>query len=248
MKTHYIQPLFALPLALALAGGWAHADTDLQVTELWAGGLPGAEAISDWFEITNFGDEPAIGLDGNLYYDDRSNDPLLSDAITRIDTIAPGESVVVLTTWEDDYNNDVEAALAAFVAMWEPMPDLQVGVVHFGSGLGASGDAVSIFNGNTAEALTIDYVEYTGAPTALSYVSEADGTWGGRLAQVGVLGAREGNLPADNLSPDPPVGSPGVVVPEPTSIGLLLSGMLAWLWTVRRRRVRQVCGKNTGEW
>ena len=78
---------------------------------MWVGGLDGTEATSDWFEFTNFGDMAAIGLDGNLYYDDNSADPTVDDQMFGVDTIAPGESVIYLTSWEDDWATAADAIL-----------------------------------------------------------------------------------------------------------------------------------------
>src|SRR5690606_16794884 len=132
-------------------------------------------------------------LDGNLYFDDASNDPTASDPMVGIDSIAPGESVIYLTTWEDGFNNVLEDAVAAFVAMWQPPAGLQIGSVTLGSGFGGEGDAANIFTGNPAGAEVIDRVEYPGpAMSVESFVSNADGSWTPMLAQVGVLGAYAG--------------------------------------------------------
>jgi len=221
-------------LLSSLAAGSAHAAANLQITELWAGGLSGSENTSDWFELTNFGDTAATGLDGNLYYDDNSDDPTVNDPMTGIDTIAPGESVIYLASWEDDYST-LSAAIADFVAMWGApngaLSSVQIGGVIGGSGLSGGGDAVNVFDGNTAGATTLDRESYSSSMLA-SWVSDASGNWNDDLAQVGVLGGYEGNLDATSSNGAPPIGSPGAV-PEPTSLALLSLGGLAML---RRRR------------
>ena len=104
-------------LLAIIATAPTYAVVDLQITEMWIGGLEGSEATSDWFEITNFGDTAATGLTADLlYYDDDSADPTKDDPLLGVDTIAAGESVVYLVSWEDDF--DLAAATDAFVAMW----------------------------------------------------------------------------------------------------------------------------------
>lgn len=227
--------LFGMAVA-ATAALVAHpviAASDLQITEMWAGGLAGAEATSDWFELTNFGDMDAVGLDGNLFWDDDSFDATKNDPLVGIDTITPGESVIYVVSWEDDFATSADA-INAFTAMWAaPNGDLtgvQIGFVDGGSGLGGSGDTAVIFDGNTSQANAIDFESYSVSPQLESFVSAADGAWtNNTFAQVGVLDAYAGNLPATDEISSPPVGSPGTVgtvVPEPTGIALAVLGVL----------------------
>ncbi|MCA9264831.1 MAG: hypothetical protein KDA60_13320, partial [Planctomycetales bacterium] len=205
------------------------AEAILKFTEVWPGGFLGAEATSDWFELTNFGDMPATGIDGNYFFDDASNSPAQSDPLRGIDTINVGESVIFITSWEDDFNAVTEDAIAAFEEMWGPLGDVQVGYVPFGSGFGGS-DAAVLFDSNQPDANTIDFIAFDSVGSVASFVSEPDGTWVPRLAQAGVWGAYAGNLPAHDLAPDPPIGSPGVVVPEPGCGSLLaIAGVVVGL-------------------
>jgi len=225
--------------AVLLSSLWAApalATVDLQITEIWPGGLAATESTSDWFELTNFGDMAATGLDGTLYYDDSHGDATRDDAMFGIDTIAPGESVIYLVSWEDDYNLSSQA-IDAFEAMWAPYPagSVQIGYVDGGRGLGGSGDAVNVFDGNTSGANVIDNESYALGGFVESYVSKGNGTWNEDLAQVGVLEAYEGNFGADNGVADPPIGSPGSV-PEPTSAGLALLTIAGLLCRAARRR------------
>ena len=207
------------------------AAPNLQITEIWAGGLAGAEATSDWFELTNFGDMAATGLDGNLYYDDDSADPTKDDALVGIDTIAPGESVIYVVSWEDDWATSTDA-IDDFIAMWGNVA--QVGYVDGGSGLGDGGDAAWVFDGNTNAANLIDWEAYSVTTQEESFVSSPDGTWvENTFAQDGVWGAYQGNSNAtDDIGSTPPIGSPGQV-PEPTGLALAVIG--AALFAARRR-------------
>ena len=215
-------------LALTVSPAYA---MNLQITEIWAGGLDGSEYTEDWFEVTNFG-ESTESL-GGLYYDDDSADPTKDSPLMGIDTIAPGESVI--------YVVDESTGISLFEDMWgSPNGDLsnvQIGYVD-GSGLGGGGDAVYLFDGNTSEANLVATAAYSVDTQLESFVSGADGTWvENTFAANGVLGAYEGNLPAtDEPEMGHPIGSPGVV-PEPSMAAMML-GLLAAAGMAFRRSNR----------
>lgn len=254
--------LFRLALLAALSiTATARAASNLQITEMWAGGVDGTEATSDWFELTNFGDMAATGLNGTLFYDDDSQDPEKNDPLVNIDTIAPGESVIYLTSWEDNYLTPGDA-VAAFEAMWgSPAGDLtgvQIGWVVGGSGLSGGGDATAIFSGNTAGSPVVD-VEFYQPPAgtnanAASFIPDPIGSFvsfPSLQSVAGVMGAYEGNLPAgDGILLDDndiiigmvdvpnAVGSPGFAtapVPEPSTIFMITLSMAGVAATARRR-------------
>ena len=154
MKTQLMSKwMLGLGLAAWMSVGatTAHATFDLQITEIWAGGLDGTEATPDWIELTNFGDTAATGLDGNLYYDDSSNLPTVNDALTGIDTIAPSESVIYLIDPEEDFLT-LGNAITAFINMWGlPNGDLtgvQIGGIIGGAGLGKHTGGSAEFGGS----------------------------------------------------------------------------------------------------
>jgi len=223
-------------MATGMIGSGAFATADLQITEMWGGGLSGTEATSDWFELTNSGTSAATGVD-SLSYDDDSANPEADDAMVGISTIAPGESVIFITSWEDDWATAADAILA-FTTQWGApngnLAGVQIGYVDGGGGLGGGGDAVFIFDGNTAGANIIDTEGYSVSTSEPTFVSAADGTWtDNTLAQDGVLGAYLSNGLASDGVTLPAIGSPGVV-PEPASLALLGLGGLVMLG--RRRK------------
>lgn len=238
----------SLVVALAALSGMAigqpaHAAADLQITEMWGGGLPGGEVISDWFELTNFGPDPATSLDGNIYYGDNGTagtgaDPYVP--LAGIDTIAPGESVIYLVSWEDDWATAADA-IDDFEDMWGPpngdLSGAQIGYAADGGGLGGGGDGVAVRTGPFVISSTlIDTESYTVDTQEESFVSLPDGTWvDNTFAQDGKWGAYTGNFNATDGDAGPPIGSPGKTIPEPTSMLLMILGV-AGMGFARRQR------------
>ncbi|MEZ6318621.1 MAG: hypothetical protein R3B49_07710 [Phycisphaerales bacterium] len=221
----------AIMAGALLAAAGASASANLVITEIWAGGFGGAEATSDWVEITNFG-ASAVSLAGT-YYDDDSADPTKNDPLEGIASIAAGESVIVLISWEDDYATSTDA-ISAFTATWGAgnLAGVQIGYVTGGSGLGGGGDAAFFFDGNTAGANTIASQAYAGPTEAASFIYNPNTGLFGDSAQAGVFGAFNSVLPASDAGADPAVGSPGLV-PAPASAALIgVGGLVA----TRRRR------------
>jgi hypothetical protein len=200
------------------------AAADLKITEIYTG-ISGDDGTADWFELTNYGD---TDWSGTIYYDDDSADPTKDDILAGISSIATGESVVVLVSWEDGYS-DAAAAIADFQTIWTAY-SLQVGYIDGGSGLGNS-DEVWLFDGNTEDATSVASAVYSYTGTVETMVSAADGTWASALAADGILGAYQSNeFFNDSIGNSENmvclIGSPGVV-PEPATMALLGLGMLA---------------------
>lgn len=215
--------------ATALFAVAAHAE--IVVTEIWAGGISGAETTSDWFELTNYG---SMSVDpAGWFYDDNSNDPTSNDPVLGLTSIAPGESVIVLASWEDGFAN-INDALSNFDTMWNvnsALDGVQIGYAVGGSGLGGT-DEVYVYDNNVVGANVIASQGYTLPTAPASFVSQPDGTWNNDYAIAGVWGAYESALPAsDEPGIGPAIGSPGLV-PEPASLTLLGLGALA---LIRRR-------------
>ncbi|CAN0460638.1 unnamed protein product, partial [Ectocarpus fasciculatus] len=60
--------------ALAIAGLATTASAQLDITEVYIGGLPGPDGTADWFELTNTGGTTLTYGAGDLVYDDESRD------------------------------------------------------------------------------------------------------------------------------------------------------------------------------
>lgn len=128
---------------------------DLQITEMWAGNDPGSNITSDWFEIINNGSAAWLfGVDGDLFYDDDSQDPTAADPILGISDIQPGERVIVVI--------GVEADVAEFSTIWSPaynLSGIKIGYTD-GSGLGGGGDGVTLFVGGPSVDSIVDFETY----------------------------------------------------------------------------------------
>jgi hypothetical protein len=223
-----------LPAVLATAG-WAslaasaRADIDLQITEIWPG-QPGNDVTNDWVEITNFGNMPWVqGVSPSLRIDDSSNDVIASAAVIGISDILPGESVVVLMEGDDGDKTN-------FFDVWNPVKSQILDNIGFaggsGLGLGQPSDGASIFLGG----VLVDAEVYAGSTTSQSWdvllgQYSTVGNPSGAVATL-ALGGGSATVPDDT----PAIGSPGMIVPEPSSIALFMVGVAAVLGRSRRRR------------
>ncbi len=128
---------------------------ELTITEIFSG-QSGTDLTADWFEITNNGTVAwEAGVSEDLYYDDESAEPADADIIQGITEIQPGAKVIVLIT-------DNTADITTFTDVWNPVIDLtgvQVGYTD-GAGLGAGGDAVTLWAGDPASTSPIDNASY----------------------------------------------------------------------------------------
>lgn len=140
---------------------------DLQITEIFSG-QEGDDLTADWFEIMNDGTSAWVsGVDQDLFYDDESADGTTADLIQGISDIQPGEYVIVLVT--DNTANEV----TTFSDVWGPVVNLAGVKIGFtdGAGLGAGGDAVTIWAGDPTTTAPVDTESYpdTAANDGQSY-------------------------------------------------------------------------------
>lgn len=227
------QTLGGVCAAGLLAGG---AQASVYITEVFPGGVPGSEATSDWFEVTNTGGS-TVDITGWLY-DDKSADPEEDGQISGVRQLDAGESAVVLASWSDDWATGWEA-VDAFAAHWgeSQLAGVQIGFVldkdnEGGGGMSGGGEQIYLFDadGNVvdtkryAEGLVNTWIADPSNLAALDLIQSSPGSLESFESQTNVT---------DDPEAIPSVGSPGRNVPEPGSLALLGLGGLAML---RRRR------------
>ncbi len=236
----------------------------LAVTEVWPGGLLGEESTSDWIEVTNLGATPFTGFDRVLLRTTEipanapTGIPVPGATFEGVASLAPGESAVFMTDYDADaydpinqtfYNSaDASEAIAAFRTIWGAAVDtVQVGFLEAtfggpGDGLDQNGESVFLYEGTPFETGAMVLIDEAGYPNSnrASWEFNDPASATGNLSVVGVNGAFEGVLPA-NAVPGvppaeglPPIGSPGVFVPEPSFA--LMFGLGVTGWGLMRRR------------
>ncbi len=117
---------------------------NLQITEIFSG-QEGEDLTADWFEIRNTGTAAWVsGVDPDLYYDDESADGTAADILQGITDIQVDEYVVVLVT------DNTAGEITQFTDVWGPVVNLTGIEIGFtdGAGLGAGGDAVTLWAGD----------------------------------------------------------------------------------------------------
>lgn len=197
----------------------------LTVTEIYMG-VAGNDVTEDWFELTNLGDMAWDTSSNPLWYDDVSADTGDAVPILGLGTIDPGESSIVVI-------GDPNAAAAWFSA-WDngSLASVAVGTAEGGSGLGQSGDGVTVFDDIIGAGNIVASQGYAGigAEGSTLIYNPLTHTFGDN-AQDGVFGAYSApGGPAGDSGEFPLIGSPGVV-PEPSTLLLLALAGLA----IRRR-------------
>ncbi len=222
----------AAAATMALSAATANADFDLQITEIWPGNSLGEDDLtSDWFEVTNLGDMAYDAtIDGDLYFDDDSMglkdgllDNELTDLISGVTAIAPGESVIFI----DDEDT------SEFVAAWGNVAILPQLGTYSGSGLSGGGDGVTLFLSTglpTGIGNIIDFELYPDA--SLSGGASFDVM----LQAFSSIGNASGALEtiAVNDASQTAIASVGPAVPEPAAA--ILAGLAACGLLAARRR------------
>ncbi len=186
--------------------------------------------------------------------------PVPGGMFRGVAALAPGASAVFLTDYEADaydplthtfYNAaDPNEAIAAFRAVWGSSVDgLEVGYLEatFGGpwdGLDQDGETVYLFRGQPFETGSVALLDVAGYPSSdrASWTFPNPTIDTGDLSETGVDGAFEGELPANAVNANgvpvdiglPPIGSPGVYVPEPATLSMGLAA-LGCRRSVRRR-------------
>lgn len=179
------------------------AQPDLQITEIWSG-QDGTDLTADWFEITNFGSVSWTPDLGALFYDDDSADPAVADAILGLSEIAAGESVIVVIGTETD--------VTEFETVWVADIDLsgiKVGYTD-GAGLGAGGDAVTLFLDADGTLTGADAVDSEAYPDTAGASGQSWDVVNAQFSTVeGLTNVVATTATAGSNGDEPAVGSPG---------------------------------------
>lgn len=180
------------------------APPQLRFTEVapWASGNSAVNA--DWFEITNFGDEP-VELAG-WKVDDSSASFANAVALTGVAAIGAGESVIFV--------EGGAAQVAAFIDTWfggTKPAGLQIGT-YSGSGIGLStgGDGLVLFNASGAQQAKVSFGSSPAAAPFATFDNAAglDNVTLANLTAVGVNGGRQAPGSATEI------GSPGAIASQ----------------------------------
>ena len=205
----------------------APAHGALVITEVMSSS--GTGGTPDWFELTNTGPS-AVDLTGFKMDDNSFGSPATAPvALLGVPTIEAGQTVVFI---EGD-----GTTVAAFRTFWGGAAQTATIGTYSGSGvsLSSAGDGVTLFDASGTEVPGVR-VTFGAATTGLTFEFDpAAGTFGA-LSAAGRDGAFTSADPLAN------VGSPGVgslsVVPEPSTMGLLVVGGVLPLAARRRARRR----------
>ncbi|TWT88521.1 hypothetical protein Mal64_20040 [Pseudobythopirellula maris] len=207
---------------LALAAP-ARAAFDLQITEIWPGNEPGSNLTDDWFEVTNYGDMAWVAAtDGDLYFDDESQDVGDASILAGVASIAPGESAVFVDT--DD--------LTEFYSVWSNLQLWQVGT-HGGKGLGQGGDGVTLFLSTGVPTGIENIIDFEVYPDAELNGGQSYDVTLGAFSTVGNANGASMSAVANDEGQFA-IASIGVPVPEPTAA--LLAALATCGLAVARRR------------
>ena len=165
----------------------------LIITEVapWGSSTPPYSA--DWFEVTNIGGA-AVDMSG-WKMDDNSNSFALSVPIVGVGSIAPGQSAVLI----EGTATNVGQFVTAWFGTTPPAGFLIGSYTGSGVGLGATSDAVNLFN---PAGKLIAGVQFGAATTGFTFDNRAGLTTVTTLSTAGVGGAF---LASDGIE----TGSPG---------------------------------------
>lgn len=210
-------------VCLSCAASIAAAAPNFKITELWTG-IDGPNGMSDWLEVTNFGDMP--GDTSTLWYDDESMSVADGGQLDSF-ILAPGESAVFLVDADPADPATYTTSIEEFTAIWGG--GFKLGLTNGGGGLSQNGDAAFLL---LSDNTVVDSLSYTGSGELATF----DDPTGEAtlpvtaLSVLGVNGAYESAAFVNETLALPPettvtvIGSPGRI-PEPTAAAMGLAAL-----------------------
>jgi len=234
IRTLFAQYIFSGVFAAAVLFTASPAHSAIIISEVNANGSS-APYAADWFELTNTG-ASAVNISG-WKMDDNSDASASAVGLRGVTSIAAGQSVVFV---ESNTSGSNDASIeAAFIQFWFGLGGAPAGFVigaYGGSGVGLSSttDHVNIFDSSNAR---VTGVAFNASTTGFTFDNAAGiGSTTTPLPTISTLSAIGVNGAFASAGSPTEVGSPGTIVPEPSSVALLLCGLVgAALYGWRRR-------------
>ena len=216
-------------MAAVFIASLAAAQAQIIISEVDPTGSSTTNYASDWFELENTS-STNVDITG-WKMDDNSDLFTKAVPLTGVTSIAPGQVVVFLEDTAVGSSGDAALNISFEDAWFNGSVPVGFTIGNYGGsgvGLGASGDAVNIFDG---AGTAITGVSFGASTTGFTFDNAAG--LSGTISQLSAVGVNGAFTSFDGAE----VGSPGVV-PEPSTLalaGLGLTGLLG----LRRLKNRQ---------
>jgi hypothetical protein len=193
--------------------------SDLIISEIapWSSG--NSSLGSDWFEVTNKG-TTAIDITG-WKIDDDSASFASGSAISGVNSIAPGQSVVFV-------DGDT-AKITAFINLWfgGTAPNGFAIGTYSGPGLGTGGDGVNLFN---AAGVIVAGSSFGASPATSPFATFDNAAGSSTVSSLSVAGTKGAFSVIDATDGVILTGSPGTTTGTPTlstTVGIVATGATA---------------------
>ena len=225
-------PCFLTLIATACAFASSSASAAILITEVDAAGSSSSSGYSaDWFEVTNTGTS-AVSLTG-WSMDDNHDSFSAAVALTGVPSIGAGQTAVFV----ESTGTTAAAVDAAFETSWfgSTVPaGFTIGNYSGGNvGLSQSGDAVNLYNSSGTVMADVIFGTSTSTSGTFDNTAGLNGVTISTFSKVGVDGAF--------ATKNGEIGSPGIdsavsPVPLPSTVWLMMGGLLVMTYVGRRQR------------